>query len=758
MSSRSDRKKASKARFWSGCFACFYDMDKVQYLDVQVRSQAVGGAPVDQALISVFQAGTNNLVLRDITDRYGDAIVRLAPGNYKVRSQIAWHVPELAELDNQNLAQRASLVVPLAMQPLKFLLHVDANRDGVVDDLPVPAINTPAPAWAWGANGRGAILPVNVDDDGARNASDASDGTINGVADANSDIAHIEVRRAGGNAAVPPLWAATLEINSPAGELNPQNNARIFVGTANGDAQLVGAGAQQAALPGWPANADAYGMEATRYAGDGFNGIVSVRLTVTCPDPLGGGGNLTYYSEAQMRAASWIMPNHLQRADTVYVSNIGGANALFRTNPGVPAAPGLLQLTAAAGCNLVQHPIADRWMQDCMEIGYSTWPGARANLLAPVNIQRMETTMRALRNGLLQAYPVTLRGQAFGYTFPGQGGVSNDFDSTGNLEVTPPVTATAHAVGHATAKTYPWGRIYYGRGRAAMGGLGGLPQTLFNPETREFLEAQTVQNPIPLNTAWLSVGHVDEMMTFVPSPGVGKGWKLLIASPHEAYQIIGAAPALSVVMNGRNLDYGAANTTAGNMMDAAGLVSTIPNPAGGFLTWQELREWNLNQVQPVLTAILNVLVNEISLSIANDVITVPIVFRPEFPLPGGGVANPLTVAPGTAGGFLAGALTAGMVNMLVINNHLVIPKPFGPENPPSTDLFEANLTQKITALNNAMPNNADHLLAHYIDDWAVYHANMGEVHCGTNTLRRPANVANWCATDAQARWWEFPGP
>ncbi|ARX88944.1 peptidylarginine deiminase type I [Streptomyces alboflavus] len=30
----------------------------------------------------------------------------------------------------------------------------------------------------------------------------------------------------------------------------------------------------------------------------------------------------------------------------------------------------------------------------------------------------------------------------------------------------------------------------------------------------------------------------------------------------------------------------------------------------------------------------------------------------------------------------------------------------------------------------------------YIDDWYTYHLGMGEVHCGTNTLR-----------DATAPWW-----
>ena len=771
MSSRSDRKTASKARFWSRPFACFYDLDKVQYLDVQVRTQALNGNPVELALIRVFQAGTTNLVTAKITDRYGDAIIRLAPGNYKVRAQKAWYTPDSVEQDNQALARRAALVVPLNVQPVQYFLHVDADRNGVIDDQTEAPIDTAAPAWAWGANRRGAILPVNVDDDDASGASDAADNTVNGNADRDSDIAHIEIRRHG-NVNAPNTWTANLSIGSPAGELNPENNVRIFDGVAGNSNRLLGANfggvaTNQSAVNNFAANPCRLGIEATRYAGNDFNGIVSVRLTLTCPNPLGG-GNLTSYTEAQMRAASWIMPNHLQRADTVYVSRLDVLNGNGESDTFIAALDPFVTAVApnGAGGNLVEsNQIAgqDPWVQDCMEIGYSTWPGTRANLLAPVSIKRMETVMRAYRTGEpLYAYPQTLRGVNFGFTSPGQG-VSNDFDSTGNLEVTPPVRALAgarHNAGGVGGKDYNWGRIYYGRGRGIPGHVG---TELFNQETREFLEAQTVQHPIALNTAWLSVGHVDEMMSFVPSPGVGKGWKLLIASPQEAYTIIGTAPPASVVMNGRNLHYGPANTTAGTMMNAAALASTIPNPAGGVLTWQELRDWNLNQIQPLLTAILNDLVNEIDLSIANDVITVPIVFRPEYPVGAIGVA-PLTVQPGTIGGFIGGALTAGMVNMLVINNHLVIPKPFGPEvvaeqtvANPTGDLFIRNLSTKITNLNNAMPNNADHLHPHYIDDWDLYHANMGEVHCGTNTLRKPANVGNWCANNAQARWWEFPG-
>lgn len=36
---------------------------------------------------------------------------------------------------------------------------------------------------------------------------------------------------------------------------------------------------------------------------------------------------------------------------------------------------------------------------------------------------------------------------------------------------------------------------------------------------RDFLYAQQVQAPVELYSDWLTVGHVDEFVTFVPIPG-----------------------------------------------------------------------------------------------------------------------------------------------------------------------------------------------------------------------------------------------
>jgi len=84
---------------------------------------------------------------------------------------------------------------------------------------------------------------------------------------------------------------------------------------------------------------------------------------------------------------------------------------------------------------------------------------------------------------------------------------------------------------------------------------------------------------------------------------------------------------------------------------------------------------------------------------------------------------------------LADALTAGIVNMLVVNKTCVVPKAFGPVVG-GVDLFRKEVETKLGKLG---------LNVRIVDDWYEYHVQLGEIHCGTNTLRTPK----------KAKWWEF---
>ncbi len=64
--------------------------------------------------------------------------------------------------------------------------------------------------------------------------------------------------------------------------------------------------------------------------------------------------------------------------------------------------------------------------------------------------------------------------------------------------------------------------------------------------------------------------------------------------------------------------------------------------------------------------------------------------------------------------------------MLVINKHYNIPRPFWPIVG-GVDLFEKVLSDKLTSIGFTVS---------FLYGWHEYHVNLGEVHCGTNTLRR----------------------
>jgi len=260
----------------------------------------------------------------------------------------------------------------------------------------------------------------------------------------------------------------------------------------------------------------------------------------------------------------------------------------------------------------------------------------------------------------------------------GNPAAATTWDSFGNLEASPPVTVEG--------VEYPFGRIYYGRrGNSGM-------QTALG----DFLASQRVQEPFEVDTLWLCVGHVDEFSSFVPDPSSEKGFKFLIADVDAAYDIIDGLPAsMSLGRHGPDHGYG----TAGDLQDDEGL--------------RILNEMvQADEIDPIRDQFIAELGLEES-----DIIRIPSLFED---LPDCGVA----------------ALIPGMVNLIVSNPEggpvdLFIPDPFfrANEGDQGSDPF-------IEAFTAAMPEGMN---LHYVDNWDVYHLALGEVHCGTNVLRAPAN-------------------
>ncbi|HET6148123.1 MAG TPA: protein-arginine deiminase family protein [Polyangia bacterium] len=561
-------------------------------------------------------------------------------------------------------APLAALIGEVEPPPPRFRMHFDADRDGQVDDDWMGLAR-----WELGRGKRGTIFACNNDDDDDRGVPDNRDGKVNGGNDS-SELAPIVIRRHGPGT-VPGSWQGVLEV-SPI----MARRVRIFDARSGGREVIGPTMGARYQLPDLGFTEKELGIEALFFAGEdgGWDGLVAITWLIE------DGDGLVAEQTGTMRVAPWMMPSHLEPADKVFVVDAGGFNRRFRAE--------LSKAVASAGCSLQQfRQDHDLWMQDCMEIGYTFVPR-----------RHMPVVMRAKRDRALSVFPRTLLKPDFGYEEPAPLSTEEStFDSNGNLEVTPPVKSRD---GH----NYPWGRIYFGPGR---------PGERFAPEVMSLLDAQRVQAPIRIDTGWLTVGHVDEIISFVPAPGA-KGFKLLLASPKRAFDLLRWAAAAghgsSKMLIGRDFQGISAEISVNHFLERG--IAELS------LSASDLRTFN-GKVMKRLAAIERMLQLEISLD-PDDLIEVPIVFMPNDEIR-----------------FLADALTAGMVNMLVINKHCIVPKPFGPVVG-GMDLFAEDLRGKLTSLG---------LEVRFIDDWAEYHVNLGEVHCATNTLRKP-DPSKW-------NWWEI---
>lgn len=535
-------------------------------------------------------------------------------------------------------------------------MHLDADRDGKVDD-----DFKGLARWEWGAGKKGAIVLCNNDDDSGRTKEDHTDDKINAGND-KDEIAPIEFR-VDGKTTAPSSMKAFLEVSDA-------SKIRIFDGRTSGKKEVIGPtkGARHE-IPSLAFTKLEYGMEATEYAGTGFDGFIDITFIVE------DSGSECYREKGRVRVAPWLMPNHLDDAEKVFV--VADAwNARFRSD--------LKTLVSAAGVTLVEFPSSDVWMQDCMEFGYANLPK-----------HGFRTVARAPRNRPLKVFPRTLLDADLGVVDVGTLVPDTTFDSTGNLEVTPPCKSKA-------GKKYPFGRIYFGPGR---------PGEPFDAGFKDFLNKQLVQKPIEIDTSWLLVGHVDEIITFVPAPG-GPGFKLLLASPKLAYKILQdnlAKHGSSKLLTGREFHGKKAEVTIKDFLTKG--ITDLHLDAKDMKLFNEDKQKKLDVVRKQFQ-------KEIGIDPKKDVIDVPILFMPNHDV-----------------NIFADALTTGMVNMLVINKHCIIPKPFGPVVG-GQDLYEKEMDSKLKPLG---------LTVSYLDDWEDYHVNLGEVHCGTNTLRK----------FTAAKWWEF---
>lgn len=368
-------------------------------------------------------------------------------------------------------------------------------------------------------------------------------------------------------------------------------------------------------------------------------------------------GSVAQTASVELVSSPLVMNHHLQPAEHLWV---------LQTNDNQEFVAGF---NASLGSDVTPVPGAayqqDRWVQDEIEFAFATDPSGH----------RLDIVIDSIRDRGLDPFAENL------FSMPnwhigtwGNPINATTFDSFGNLDASPPVDG------------YPFGRIYYG-----LEGNEGLDSVL-----AEFLASQRLQEPFPVDTAWLCVGHVDEFSSFIPDPSAPRGFRMLLSDTTSAYELLdGLDPSWPISRYGSAYGY----STAGELAGDAGLRALN-------------QDIQANELDPLRARF----VAELGLS-DEEIIAIPTVFEE---LQGCG---PYMVA-----------LTPGTVNLIVANIEgkgvkLLVPDPFfrddneGPEVDPIAQDFEARMPEGVEVV--------------WIDDWYSYHLLDGEVHCGTNVTRTP---------------------
>lgn len=497
---------------------------------------------------------------------------------------------------------------------------------------------------------RGAFVTANLDDDNGNGTADFNEGYFA----EDNDIAPWKL----------PVFdkgtKVELEFSGALAKLRIWKDGKDWMGKGKGQVPSS-----------FSYTSDGKALELQVEMGD-FNAKAKVKLSPEKGDAI----------DLDIAASPLILNHHLQPLERAFVVSVGGNRSMVQDLQKIFGS----RMTTISGSRYG----GDVWIQD--EIEFATMTGMNG---ARINIVMESIRERGNGSKSLSSYPkAELTGSSgrkkdWLYGIWGRGKRATSGDSFGNLEASPPVTVKG--------KKYPFGRIYYGN--VANGKL--------NQDLEKFLKSQEIQDPVALDTEWLCVSHVDEIMTFIPDKSAPKGFRLLFGDTRSGFKLLKEI--------GGNAALGAGYS---RLPGAYRRVSDIINN-------RALKDLNQRIQEDDLDPTLAKVKKEFGLD-DKDIILFPSVFHK---------------VTGCRGRYESAALIPGTVNMLVDPGKagqkakLVMPDPFlrSSGSPKSQDPFIAH-TKKI------LPKDLE---LHFVDDWETYHAKHGEVHCGTNAMRTPT-----------AKWWE----
>ncbi|TET73038.1 MAG: hypothetical protein E3J44_01675 [Candidatus Aminicenantes bacterium] len=532
---------------------------------------------------------------------------------------------------------------------IEVQIIADVNRDGKVD---FDEDNQGKNKWT---SERGAIFFNNNDSDQNTKTPDHADAVVNGPEDLR-DLAVLKVKK------IPDLPEDSRVVISV--DNASLDRVRLFLKAVDNDYRPLNLTADGNIDPALLSLKDLeLRIEANSYADKSWSGETEVTVTVKSPN------GETQSDSVRLKVAPFLLLSNLNRGTTLYAREFPERNEAFIKS--------LSELVPQAGAELVVVPAGEPynprciWLQDTLEIGYSEMPG-----------QRMNVVLKANRSRSLDNYAKDrLLGRDFGWiqvgTFRekyGQGRGGNGWlDWYGNLEVTPPLPE------------YPHGRIYYGHNPD------GPKEASLNPEIVGMLDAQGIQAPaLKLDTGWLLIKHVDEMISFLPSGDPEHPYKVLVVDTDAMIGLLekwvkdgyGDLPILDLYSKKATVSSFAKNKTMIDLNQSLQRERIEPN--------------------------IDLLKRELGLR-EEDFIRVPSFFD----------KNGVSVVP-------------NMVNSTILNGHIFIVAPNGPVIDGKDQLEE-----EMRKLLSGLP-----LKPHFIDA-RQYHKWGGEVHCATNVRREGFRTPWW---------------
>ncbi len=415
----------------------------------------------------------------------------------------------------------------------------------------------------------------------------------------------------------------------------------------------------------------------------GKDGVLELGVGVVIPDARPGGAKLSWPRAFAVEIATKSRPSKSMRvpfrvAPYVIPSSLEPVDELLIASQDITeeSVSSVRVFAARRGLKLVAHEVdepCDQWMQDTIEPGLFAFPTDAGIAQARACLTGLRRGSGSAAEALDQEVATWLRRQGVVTVVPGiprKEARWNDW--YGNVEATPP-----HA--DRQGRKFPYGRVITGKQH----------ENAMHPAVLKFLEAQGLQwPPIVVDTSWLAIGHVNEAVNFVPAKSRA-GFKVLLPSPKAARDAIQSLLA-------RGLEEEPVFEDTEDEMTLGDLRMTISQTSENLA------------IDEAVARLREQLKKELNLE-DSDFVMVPALFQ-------GGMA----VIPNP-------------VNSVVVNGHLLVPKPLGPRLN-KEDGFERAIRLALAGCD---------VRAVFIDSWNAYHTSGGELHCGTNTFRRLRDPAWW---------------